>query len=320
MKTVLKSDVLGTRRGFILALALISAASVVHATVTLLPDDTANYAVLYEGSGSHNLQINSSPLNGNTIFGNVGLGIENGGNPQFQFNNPAVITGNINFAAATANYNNSGGVLHGSVNAGVSQVETDLNDINALSSNLGALTGTSLSINLSGSSGSQTVNASSGTFNATYGAYVFNLTSFTFNNGNTLFIDGQGLGSNVVINVAKANVNNPHFAGAITLQGGLTPEEVIINITGGNNVTLSGGSTLQTSANNAYQYATYLDTTGNISVNSVNIFGHLFGGDSQDMQIVSGATVTAPEPASIALFVAGGIVLGAIGRRKLKQK
>ena len=303
-------------RGFITAAVLILAAS---ARADLLPDDTSSYAVLYEGSGGHNLQINSSPLDGSTILGNVGLGIENGGNPQLQFNNPAVITGNINFAAATANYNNSGGVLHGSVNAGDSQVETDLNAINALSVNLGALTGTSLGINLSGNGGSQTINASSGTYNATYGAYVFNLTSFTFNNGNTLYINGQSLGANVVINVAEANVNNPHFAGAITLEGGLTSDNVIINLTGGNDAMLTGGNTLQTSANNAYQYATYFDTTGTITVNSVNIVGHLFGGDSSDMQIVSGATVMAPvpEPNTAVIGLLGGFLCLLIRRRTI---
>ena len=303
-------------RGIIAATVVVLAASAAHAD--LLPDDSSSYAVLYEGSGGKTLTINSSPLNGSTILGNVGLGIENGGNPQFQFNNPAVITGNINFAAATANYQNSGGVLHGSVNAGVTQVETDMDAINTLSANLGALSGASLGINMSGTGGSQTINANMGTYSSTYGAYVFNLTSFTFNNGNTLYINGQNLGANVVINVAEANVNNPHFAGAITLEGGLTPDNVIINLTGGNDAMLTGGNTLQTSANNAYQYATYFDTTGTITVNSVNIVGHLFGGDSSNMQIVSGATVmVVPEPNIAVIGILGGLLCLLIRRRTI---
>lgn len=301
------------RFGLLVAVAIVSVEGAARANVNLLPDDTSTYAVLYEGSGGHNLIINSGPLNGSTILGNVGLGIENGGNPQFQFNNPAVISGNINFAAATANYANSGGVLmNGSVNAGVGQVETDLNDINTLSSNLATLGGATLSI-----SGSQTIDASSGTFNATYGSYIFNLTSLSLGNGNTLTIDGQGLGDNVVINVSKSFVNNPQFAGAITLTGGLTANDVIFNVTGGNDVTLSGGSSISTSANNAFQYATYLDTTGTINVNSVNIIGHLFGGDSSDMQIVSGATVSVvPEPTSLMLSGLGGVAILFLRRRK----
>src|SRR6266481_9795844 len=67
--------------------------------------DASHYAVLYEGSGAHNLQINSSPITnngGSTIKGDIGLGSLSNGNPQAQFNNPAVITGNINFASPTA--------------------------------------------------------------------------------------------------------------------------------------------------------------------------------------------------------------------------
>lgn len=274
-------------------LAFLTATATCHAGFDL--GDAANYAVLYEGSGSHNLQINSSPLNGNTILGNVGLGIENGGNPQLQFNSPAVITGNINFAHNPVNYQNSGGVLHGSVNAGVTQVETDLNNLNALSVSLGGESGTGLAINLSGTGGNQTVSAANGTLDGN-GNRVFKLTSMTFNNGNTLTINGDAGHDSVVINVDKSLVNGPHFAGAILLTGGLTPDEVLINLTGGNNATLSGGDTLQTSANNAFQYCTYLDPNGTISVNSVNIVGHLYGGDSTDFQIVSGATVQTPVP------------------------
>src|SRR5579859_5400422 len=67
--------------------------------------DAANYAVLYEGNGSHNLQINSSPGSfGCTINGNIGLGYGplGTGNPQLQLNNPAVVNGNVNFAASPA--------------------------------------------------------------------------------------------------------------------------------------------------------------------------------------------------------------------------
>jgi choice-of-anchor A domain-containing protein len=266
--------------------------------------DAVNYAVLYEGSGGHNLQINSSPLNGSTILGNIGLGDENGGNPQAQLNNPAVITGNVNFAGPI-NYNGNA-VVHGTTNGSVAAVETDLNNLNTLSANLGAELGTTLTISLSGSSGSQTIQATNGVLDAN-GNRVFNLTSMTFNNGNTLTINGDAAGDYVVINVAETNINNPQFAGAIALSGGLTPNQVLFNFTGGNSVMLTGGSTLKTSANNASQDCTYLDPNGPINMNSVNIDGHVFGGDSSDMQIVSGATIVAyvPEPQAFALLALG---------------
>src|SRR5260221_8752502 len=87
--------------------------------------DASHYAVLYEGAGSHNLQINSSPITnngGSTIKGDIGLGSLSNGVPQAQLNNPAVITGNINFAT---NVNISGNaVVNGATNSHVSQVNT----------------------------------------------------------------------------------------------------------------------------------------------------------------------------------------------------
>ena len=310
----LQTNIIRLCIGLIAGIIMISAGSVARAALDLFPGDSANYAVLYEGSGGHNLQINSSPLNGSTILGNVGLAMENGGNPQFQLNNPAVIDGDANFAATPANFNNSGGTLNGSVNAGVSQVETDMSGINALSQNLSIVPGTGLTI-----SGSQTIEASSGGFNSTFDAYVFNLTSLNLGNGNTLTVDGQGLNANVVINLNVANISGPHFAGAITLEGGLTPNNLIINLTGGNYTTLTGGPTLQTAANHAVQDVTYLNPTGNINVNSVAIIGHLFGGDSADMQITSGGTVQiVPEPGVAAFAGLGGISLLFLRRRKAR--
>jgi hypothetical protein len=299
----IKINSAGLRIGLIAGILTISGGPIAQAALDLFPGDSASYAVLYEGSGGHNLQINSSPLNGSTILGNVGLAIENAGNPQLQLNNPAVINGDINFAHATANFNNSGGVVNGSVNSGVSDVELLMDQINSLSQNLGALPGATLGI-----SGTQTIDASSGTFDSTYDAYVFNLTSLNFGNGSTLTIDGQGLDKNVVINVDVANISGPHFAGAIQLAGGLTANNVFINLTGGNYTSLTGGPTLQTAANHAEQDVTYLNPTGVIGVNSVAIEGHLFGGDSAGMTINSGGTVQiVPEPGTMALAALGGL-------------
>jgi hypothetical protein len=275
---------------------------------TAVFDDTASYAVLYEGSANHNLQINSSPFNGSTILGNVGLGNENGGDPTAQLNNPAVINGNVNFAGAVNGPGNA--VINGSVNGHVGQVDTDLNILNSLSSALGAEGGAGLTI-----SGSQTINATSGNLDS-FGNYVFNLTSMNLANGNTLVINGDNLGDSVVINLSTVNINNPHFAGAIVLEGGLTANQVLFNIIGGNTLTLTGGATLQTSANNATQDCTYLDPDGTININSVNIEGHVFGGDSTDMQIVSGATVHAPPTAPVpeaSTIISGALMLVPLG-------
>jgi PEP-CTERM motif len=256
--------------------------------------DAANYAVLYEGAGSHNLQINSAPVNGSTVLGNIGLGDELGGAPTLMVNNPAVINGNINFAGAVKNSSN--GTINGSINGGVTQVETDLNNLNTLSSTLGAETGTPTAISIA-NGGSQTINASSGTLDGT-GNDVFTVTSMSFVNGARLTINGSA-SQYVVLNF---NFNS-HFSGMITLTGGITSDHVLFNMIGGAN--LVNGDTLQFAANNVTQYGTFLDPNGTITVNSVNLTGHLFGGDSSDMQIVSGGTVVVPEPQTYALLTLG---------------
>jgi len=77
--------------------------------------DASHYAVLYEGAGAHNLQINSSPVSGSTILGDIGLGNLSNGFPTAQFNNPAVINGNINFSSNISISANA--VINGTTNA-----------------------------------------------------------------------------------------------------------------------------------------------------------------------------------------------------------
>lgn len=310
------------RRGWAVGLAIISVvggdSQLAQAGFDL--GDAANYAVLYEGAGSHNLQINSSPVNGSTISGNIGLGDELGGMPQFQPSNPAVINGNINFAGAV-NVNNSGAVINGSINGGVNMVESDLDSLNSLSSTLGAATGTSVAINIA-NGGSQTINAEGGTqvSSGSYkGTYVYTVTSLNFVNGAKLTINGSA-SDYVVLNFNY----NAHFAGTITLTGGIKSDQVLFNIIGGANLT--GGDNLQYAANDVSQTGTFLDPNGTITMNSVNLTGRLFGGDSSDMQIVSGGTIVAPAGVPVpesGTMLAGALLLlpfGASTLRVLRKK
>jgi hypothetical protein len=292
-----------TRSSLTAAILLLGATPFAHAGFSL--GDAANYAVLYEGAGAHNLQINSGPVNGSTILGNVGLGNENGGTPQAQLNNPAVINGNINFAGAV-NVNNSGAIVNGSTNGNVASVETDLDNLNSLSSSLGAEPGTPVAISI-GNGGSQTINASSGMLDGN-GNEIFTVTSLSFVNGATLTINGTA-SQTVVLNFNF----NTHFSGAINLTGGITVDQVLFNLIGG--ASLTNGDTLQFAANNVTQHGTFLDPNGTIQVNSVNIIGHVFGGDTTDMQIVSNGTVAVPEPHTCAL-----LALGLLGASLIRQK
>jgi len=271
--------------------------------------DASHYAVLYEGSGAHNLQINSSPVNGSTIFGDIGLGSLSNGVPQAQLNNPAVINGNINFSSNISISANA--VINGTTNGQVSQVKTDLLNLNALSSTLGGEAGSNVAINISNGN-TLTLNASNGILDGS-GNNVFTATALSFVNGATLVINGSA-SQFVVINFNF----NTHFSGVITLTGGITPDQVLFNMIGGANLT--GGDTLQFAANNVSQAGTFLDPNGVITENSVNITGHVFGGDASDMQIVSGGTVTVPEPSSYALVLSALGILGAAVRSRAAKK
>src|SRR6185295_10673377 len=72
-----------------------------------LPGDSATYAILYEGSGSGKLSVNSSSISNQfgiyTVNGNIGLGSLNSGAPSFAYGNGIVVNGAVNFAGAIDN-------------------------------------------------------------------------------------------------------------------------------------------------------------------------------------------------------------------------
>jgi hypothetical protein len=279
-------------------LVLLNSSQLVHAQFSL--GDAVNYAAMYEGNGGHNFQINSGVNAGNSysIVGNIGVGNVLGGSlAALQFNSPATINGNINFAGTnTSKFQNSGGIYTGSLNFGVAQVNTDLTYLNNLSATLGAETGTTISIN-----GTTNINATSGHLVNGDDVFTINNGGLSLGNGQTLTINGTASQS-VVLNFDYGN-NNIAFGGNILLTGGITANQVLFNIIGGNGATLSGGGQYGTAADYELQYGTFLDPDGKIVINAVNLYGHVYGGDSQDMQITSGADIIAvPEPAPVALM------------------
>ncbi|MGO8676937.1 MAG: collagen-binding domain-containing protein [Limisphaerales bacterium] len=270
-------------------LACVAAAATFQASAALTMGDdalgdAANYAVLYEGSGSHHFTINGTQVNGN-----IGIGDPSGATTaKLQLNGPVTISGNVNFAG-TVNDNGpySGNVsVSGSIAANNTTVQTDLANLNTLSSTLGAESGTALTVNLNNNQ-SQTINANSGTLDA-YGNRVFTVNSFNFGNGATLTISGNG-SQPVVLNFSSA----ASFGGTILVTGGITSDQVLFNVTGGSG--LAGGNGLYINSG-ATLTGTFLDPNGAITMGSSVLNGRLFGGGSQDESLNSGSDINAPTP------------------------
>jgi hypothetical protein len=252
------------------------------------------YAVLYEGTGGHNLSITNVTVNGNIGVGGTGV---------VQFSGPGTIAGNLDFSAVNSGqFHNTNGSNVGptSTNYNVASVTNTLNTVNSLNNSLAGL-GNSLAI-----SGNQTINESAGQLETINGVTyrAFQVTSYSEGNGNLLTIQGDGSGNPVVLNFGyNSNVN---LGGDVSLTGGLTDDQVLWNFTtSGKNISLN---------NNASSYplpaafhGIILAPRDAISLSNANLDGRVFGGDSSDMQVVSGDTINAPATAPPYLFFAGNL-------------
>jgi hypothetical protein len=292
----------------IAVLAFFGCVQHLHAGFSL--DGANNYAVLYEGNGGNTLSFNNS-----TLTGNIGIGATG----KAQLNGPGTITGTFSFSAAnTGQFSDSGVTITG--NGGVplysqSAVQTSLNYLNSLSLTLGLEPGRSTTMNSGGS-----ITASSGILDGS-GNRVFDVSSVSFPNG-TFTIDGTA-SDFVVLNVPFSPSG---FNGSIVLSGGITSDQVLINMTPSTSnlttytndyATLSGGPTLTISTSGLTTSATFLDPTGNFQINHSVLDGRLFGGDTQNSAIVSGATIVAPVPEPAALALAGlGLLMASFRFRR----
>src|SRR4029077_5826312 len=290
----------------LLALFVLVLASPAHAQFSL--GSASNYVVLYEGGGGNTLNVNNFA---SVWSGNIGVG----GNGKFAATGPGTFNGSIQFSAASSGqYSCSNTTINGStcppgappVLYSQSTVSNALSTVNSLSSTLGAQAGTSVAINIANGA-NYTLNASSG--KSIGGNSVFTVTSFKTVNGSTLTINGSA-SSYVVLNFSS----DVQFNGAIALTGGITSDHVLFNQTGGK---------LYINTNGAAVTGVFLDPNGEMSAVHSVINGRIFGGDSTNMQIVSGDTLTqpptpTPEPGTLSLFGSGLLVLAAAVRKRLR--
>jgi hypothetical protein len=278
--------------------------------------DVGNYIIVYQGGSSGaQLSINSFGTTG-IWTGDIGIA----GVGKLAATGPGTLNGNINFAAANSGQASiSNTTINGTVNYGIPGVQTTMNALNALSSNLGAQagSGTVLAIN---TNSDQTVLVSNGFL--TGGNRLFSVSSVNTGNGENLIIKGDG-SVGVVF-----DVNTPgeaQFHGNILLQdlsgkyfgtagyAGLSPDQVLFNLYDGDKLSVNNNG------NNAHPdniiYGTFLNPDGEISFNNTRFVGRVFGGDSANMQIVSGDTITlppttaVPAPPSLLLALSGAIPL-----------
>jgi MYXO-CTERM domain-containing protein len=283
--------------------------------------DVQNYIVLYQG-GSSGSQLSINNFGTTGIWrGDIGIA----GTGQLAASGPGTVQGNINFAAPnTGQASISNTTVTGTVNYGVTSVQTIMTNLNTLSAALGvqAPTGTAVAIN---TSSTQTILASSGANEGTY--RLFSVTSVSTNNGQNLIIQGDGSQS-VVFDVGFSS----QFQGNILLEdlsgkffgdagyAGLTPDQVLFNVYGSGNTLQVNNNGNAANPNNIIT-ADFLDPNGPISMVNTRITGRVFGGDSTNMQIVSGDTITlppsgtqpVPAPPSVVLMGLGAAGLAGFG-------
>jgi hypothetical protein len=308
------------RTAWLLApLTIIQSVSTAHASPFTLGafDD---YGILLNMGTGDNADINTPPVNANIGVGNIG---------QLNLHNEQV-NGQVDFAGSSTGHVQNGtitgtqpaslgGPALSSINSNVAGVTAAITAASALASTYGAEAGSGTSITVHNANIS--INATNGFLDAS-GARVFTTNGFGLNH-NTLTINGSASDYVVIDITGNSNIA---LDGAITLTGGITSDQVLINYIGTGNV--------QGAANGATLDGTFLfANASNISLSSETFDGHVFDGGDGTFNFVSNTYINqptelhinltgpVPEPSTWAMLLLGFAGLGFMAyRRKSKAR
>jgi choice-of-anchor A domain-containing protein len=304
----------------VLVLIAVVAFSASAARAGLIPLGAAsNYAVLYEGTGGHNLGITGVGNHFEDLFDTISGNIGVGGTGNVTVSGPVYIEGYLDFSAAnTGQYSSFDNAGPTSVNYRVTGVTTALSAINALSAAYSG--GTNITFTNSG----ETINENTGALVTIDGiaTRVFNVTAYSANNASVLDIVGDGTGDPVVFNFAVGTGNygqqNVNLGGSVELTGtGLTSsDQVLFNFQ-------SSSQNISLTNNGETFIGIILAPNDEMQMGNATLVGRFFGGDSTD-ETVEGADVYAPEvvptpiPGALFLLAPGLVGLAAVRRRFMK--
>ena len=277
-----------------------------------------NYAIL-------GLNGTSVTLNGpGQTTGNVG--VTSPGNIALNSSSPPAITGNL-YLGNTATTSGSASPLSSQVSG---TIFTNQNATLATAATAAANAETFFN----GLAVDQTI-ASVGSGNTTLtathsGFYVVDVTgNIALGNNDNLILSSGGIsGVQFILNVGgdiTLNGGNNFSGGEIKFAGGLTQNDVLVNLTkttNNDNFTSSGGSSPDpanpgNTLPNAYINGIVLDLNGGIHLSPGQVRGEIIGGGNE-INLVSGSQVNALTPTATTVplpapVIAGGVLIGACG-------